>query len=576
MAADGDIKRAPNAYDSRAEFYMQLQDRMKANRGQWETQWTEIAERISTKDDDFLKEWSPGSKRTYHVFDSTAALALPKFAAAMESMLTPRTQTWAKLVPLDDDLMRDWDVRAYLDRMNLVLFKMRYAPGTNFASQMNEVYRSLGAFGTGCLYVGDAVGKGLRYKSIYLGELFFLENNVGEIDHVHRKYKLTGRQAVQEFGESVLPPKIREMAAKFPEQKFDFLHVVCPNDNLNPRYGDARGMAYQSLHICYEERATVKVRGYHTQPYAVSRYVTSSNEVYGRSPAIDALPDIKMANAQAETILRAGQLAVQPPMLLSDDGMLQVFSTRPGSFNYGMVNAEGKPLALPLQTGANLQLGDSMLDRTHQVINDAFLVTLFQILVQNDREMTATEVLQRAQEKGALIAPTAARQQSELLGKIIVREIDVAARAGMLEPPNFPPMPRKLVERGGNYNISYQSPLSRMQRAEQAVGLSNTIGILTPVAQVDPGIFDAFDWDTITQDLSTEINGLPETWMLSPQALAALRQGKQQQQQQQQLVQAAPAASAAAANIAKIQSLSGAGTGQLPNLSALQGATQGQ
>src|SRR5512146_2842546 len=205
--------------DERAEHYIRLQDRLKTDRGTWEIQWTEIAERISTKDDDFLKEWQPGAKRQFHVFDSTAMLALPKFAAALEQMATPRIQLWHRLVPLNDLLRQDMQVRQYLDTVNRILFQARYAPGTNFASQINEVYRSLGAYGTGCLFIDDAIndmsahGMGLRYKSVFLGELFIMENAVGAIDHVHRRYKLTVRQAVQRFGEKALPKKITDRMA---------------------------------------------------------------------------------------------------------------------------------------------------------------------------------------------------------------------------------------------------------------------------------------------------------------------------------------------------------------------------
>ena len=193
--------------DDIADTYIRLQDRLKGKRGNWEIQWTEIAERCGTRFDEFIKDWQPGSKREFHVFDSTARLAAPKFSAAMESMLTPRTQTWHTLGPSHEHLMNDMQVQQYFAAVNKILFRARYAPGTNFASQTQEVYLQLGLFGTGALFTDDALndmnshGLGLRYKSIFLGELYFLENAVGQVDHVHRRYKLTARQAVQAFDE---------------------------------------------------------------------------------------------------------------------------------------------------------------------------------------------------------------------------------------------------------------------------------------------------------------------------------------------------------------------------------------
>ena len=224
---------------------------------------------------------------------------------------------------------------------------------------------------------------------------------------------------------------------------------------------------------------------------------------------------------------------------------------------------------MPLQTGANIKLGMEMIEETREEINESLLITLFQILVQSDREMTAYEVMQRAQEKGALLAPVAGRQQSELLGPIVQREIEILAKAGQL-----PPMPRQLAEVGGEFEINYTSPLARAQKAELAVGLSNTIGLLQPIAQVQPDVLDRFDFDTISKDLSLDVNGLPATWLNSDEAMQAIRNGRQQQIQMQQAVQAAPAMSAAAANVAKIQQAAGAGGGTLPGMQ-MPGAAPG-
>ena len=111
-----------------------------------------------------------------------------------------------------------------------------------------------------------------------------------------------------------------------------------------------------------------------------------------------------------------------------------------------------------------------------EVINDAFLVTLFQILVDAP-QMTATEAMLRAQEKGALLAPTMGRQQSEFLGPLIEREIDILSRAGAL-----PPMPDALVKAGGMVEVEYQSPLNRAQRSEEGVAILRTLESLAPLA----------------------------------------------------------------------------------------------
>ncbi len=118
--------------------------------------------------------------------------------------------------------------------------------------------------------------------------------------------------------------------------------------------------------------------------------------------------------------MRAAHKIVDPPLLLQEDGVLQAFNTRPGALNYGGVNERGEQMVRPLETGARVDIGMDMMDQRRKVINDAFLITLFQILVEAPN-MTATEAMLRAQEKGALLAPTMGRQQSEMLGPMIER-----------------------------------------------------------------------------------------------------------------------------------------------------------
>ena len=144
------------------------------------------------------------------------------------------------------------------------------------------------------------------------------------------------------------------------------------------------------------------------------------------------LPDIKMLNEMSKTVIRAAHKTVDPPLLLHDDGVLGLSrggrpNLDPGALNVGGIDDQGRPKVLPLQTGARPDLGLELMEQRRKVINDAFLVTLFQILVEGPA-MTATEVLERAKEKGALLAPTMGRQQSEALGPMIERELDILAR----------------------------------------------------------------------------------------------------------------------------------------------------
>ena len=531
---------------------------MEGERGTWENHWKEIAERILPRQDWFqASNKTQGDKRTEKMFDATASLALERFAAAMESMLTPRTQHWHKLKVTDSYLSKNKQVNQYLDEVTQILFQVRYSPKANFASQAHEAYMSLGAFGTGALFIDDIIGKGIRYKSIHLSEIYFAENHAGVIDKVHRKFEMTARQAAQKWGTDNLPDKMKSMLEVNPEAIFEFIHCVKPNEERMNGRKDYRGMPYVSYYLSIEGLKMMSEGGYQSFPYAVSRYVTSPKEIYGRSPAMLVLPDIKMINEMSKTVLRAAHKAVDPPLLLQEDGVLQAFNARPSALNFGGINERGEQMVRPLETGANVNLGLDMMEQRRKVINDAFLITLFQILVDAPT-MTATEAMLRAQEKGALLAPTMGRQQSEMLGPMIERELDILARAGVL-----PEMPDELREAQGEVQIEYISPLNRAQRAEDGVAILRTLESVTGLAQFDPDVLMVFDSKKIARELA-DINGVPAKVMRSEEEIIFMKDQQAQQQQLAQLLQAAPVVANSAKTLTETAALAGNQPSPLP------------
>ena len=522
---------------------LQRQSQLESARSTFDAHWKEVAERILPRQNDFNSSGgTEGDKRTEKIFDSTAVLALDRAASAIESLITPSTQIYHRLDPEDNDLIDDRDVRMYLDRMNDILFSRRYKPKANFASQAHECYVSLMAFGTLGMFIDDAVGIGARYKSIPMVELFISEGHTGAIDYVHRKFPMSVRAAIQKWGEGNLPESITKLKDKEPFRKFDFIHCVRPNEYIKRGKRDFRGMDLSSFYISIEGSHLVSQGGYRIMPYAVSRHVTAPRETYGRSPAMQVLPDVKMVNEMEKTIIRAAHKIVDPPLLIYGDGVLSAFNARPNALNYGGVDEQGRQLVHPLKTGSNLPIALEMTEQKRKVINDAFYITLFQILVENPR-MTATEALIRAQEKGQLLAPTVGRQESEFLGAVIDREIDI----GMASDA-FPPPPQQLLDRGGGIKVTHTSPLSRLRKAEDGVAIMRTIEAANMMAQYKPEVLDIFDDDATIRELAA-INGCPVKIMRSADDVAAMRSQREQQQKAAAGTQVADTAANAARNM---------------------------
>lgn len=515
---------------------------LSQQRSLFDSHWDEVADLVLPNYRNTFYPGSyntPGERKTEKQFDSSPMIALDRFGSIMDSLLTPRSKTWHTVKPSDPELLKDREVQLYFGRLNQLLFKYRYAPGANFASQNALVYKGLGAFGTSAMYVDSLDSEpGLRYRAVHIGELYLRENHQGLVDTVLRRFVLTARKAAQvPAWKDKLPQKLTDCLAnpKKRDTEFTFYHRVRPRGEYDENAIDRRSLKFESVYVSEEGPTVLEEGGYRDFPYAVTRYDQAPNETYGRSPAMAALPAIKTLNVQKRVVLTQGHRAVNPVLLTSDDGTIDSISLQPGSIVKGAVNTEGRALVQPLPTG-DVLLGKDLMDDEKLIINDAFLVALFQILVETPDRMTATEVVERAREKGMLLAPTVGRQQSEYLGPMISREIDVLASQGLL-----PPFPQALIEARGEYTIQYESPLARMARADEAAGFMRVMESLVPVINVtqDASVLDAFDFDTITRELS-DIQAVPPHWMKSLKDVQGIRQQRAEQAQLQQQIAAAP------------------------------------
>ena len=509
------------------------------------THWEEIAELIWPETRNTFQygnyNW-PGSKKTDRQVDATGMMALSRFAAILDSLLTPRNSFWQTLRADDDYVMKDRATAIWFEQATKTLFKHRYSPIGNFSSQNQLVWKGLGAFGTGSMFVEaayTALGeRGVRYKHVPVGEMFLKENYQGLIDAGVRWFRLTPRQAMQRWPET-FPPILRAPLKMGTEMTYNFLHYIAPRDpaDYDPERLDEKGKPFESVYVSIEGHCMMSEGGYHSFPIPTSRYEQSPGEVYGRSPAMSVLPALKTLNAQKRTFLKQGHRAADPVLLTADDGLID-FSLRPGALNKGGVSPDGKPLVHVLPSG-QIQIAKEMMQEERQLINDAFLVSLFQILTETPT-MTATEVIERTNEKGILMAPTVGRQEAEYLAPMTQREIDVLSMQGLL-----PPMPPRLKEARGSYKIVSTSPMAKAMRAGEAAGLMRAVESTKELVAItqDQSLLDPYDFDVISPAIA-EIQSVPASWMATPEKIAAKRQARAQAQQRQEQIQAAPAQAA--------------------------------
>jgi hypothetical protein len=483
---------------------------------------------------------SPGQKKTHQQIDSSGMMALHRFGAICDSMVTPQNQKWHQVSADSDYVMKDRATRIYFEDLTNLLFKHRYTPTANFVGQNLSNWKGVGAFGNAAMFIDKldsrifGGSKGIRYKAIPFGEMFWRENHQGSIDGFVRWFRLTPYQAVQKWGLEALPQNLLAPLSQNSQWPYSFLHCVRPRSDYDPQRYDARALPFGSYYVSVEGQCLMAPEGgYQSLPIAPSRYEQAPNEIYGRGPAMMVLPALKTLNAQKATFLKQGHRAADPVLFTSDDGLVGA-SLRPGALNPGGVTSDGKLLVHAMPTG-NIQINEKMMEMENKVIDDAFLVSLFRLILE-EKVLTATQVTEIVNQKGILIGPEMGRQQSEYVGTMIGREIDVLGDQGLL-----PQMPPRLREARGEYKVVYTSPLSRTQRAGDAAGGLRTLDIAHTIAQStgDPSIYDEFDFGTMFPAIA-DINGTPPSWMATDEQKKQKGMARAKQQQSQQQIAAMP------------------------------------
>jgi hypothetical protein len=520
---------------------------MKQVRQSYEAQWNDIVDLVLPRHGGFGRtqdEMNKGRERSQKIFDATTALALRNFTAAMDSMITPHTQVWHRLSVSDESLGELDSVKAYLEAVVKILFAVRYRWKAGFAPNIGSAYKSMGAFGQGGMMIEHVVGRGIRYRNIPLSRMYFAENEGGAIDKTHVCWTLTARQAARRFGRNALSSSMQMILESDPEKTFEFRHVVKPREDYDTRKLDSLNMPFASYWLDEGGQTIIQRSGFRTFPFAIGRFDLSSDETYAGSPAMDSLPDVRMVNDMAKTNIKGAQKMVDPPLLISEDGALEGFDLRSGSLNWGGLDGQGREMAKPMQMGQQAQIGIEFAKETRESINQSFYVTLFQILVDSG-DMTATEVMQRAQEKGILLAPTMGRVQNDMLGSLIEREIDICAEAGQ-----FPPMPPEMIEAGATVDIQYDSPLNRAMRAGEGTAILQWLQQVGAVAQFDQRAMRVVNGEEIVR-LLADIGSVPTKALLTRDAMSAQDDQMAQQQQMQQILAAAPVAAGAAKDLSE-------------------------
>ena len=511
--------------------------RLKEKRSNWESHWQEVADLMLPRKAEITKERSRGDKRSNQIYDATAIHSLELLAASLHGMLTSSANRWFSLrfkeaILNENDEAREW-LEDSIDKMYLAFAR------SNFQQEIFENYHDLIAFRTSCLMVEEDEDDVIRFSARHIKEIYIEENKKGLIDNVYRKFKITADQAMQKFGSENLSKEINTTHKTKPFDEVEICHIVRPRFAYDASKKDKKNMKFQSIYFEHGTDHIISVGGFNENPYVVSRYLKSSTEIYGRSPAMSALADCKVLNKMVEHGLKAAAKQIDPPLLVPDDSMLAPVRMTPGSLNYYRSGSRDRIEALNI--GQNTATTLNAENQRREAIARMFHVD--QLQVQSNRTMTATEVLQRNEEKMRILGPVMGRIQSELLEPMINRVFSI-----MLRNRLFAEAPAILANQ--EIEIEYVSPMALAQKGQELQNIMRGLEIFGSISQMAP-VQDYLDENGLVKQLVRTL-GLPARMIKSDKQVQTIRMERQEAQQQQMQMQQQLAESEIAKNAAPL------------------------
>ncbi len=536
-----------------ADDIMRMQQQMAVERYYWEATWRDVvtlcmpyaSHKYELNGMNIASSLTgtaqqpQAAQRSKEIFDATAAWSLDRLNAGMESLIAPRAQKWHAF-SLDDPFSPDpTDLEeVWLDRLRDYHFTARYDAKSNFALANQKAIRGACGLGTGILYLEENIGRrGIDpvkvpffYRSIPVVETYLGIDAYDDVDKCIRVFELTARAAEGYFSQEgdSLPEKVKSALTNKPDQPFTFIHCVMPREEAGEHKDKRRHQPYASFWLEVESRHLIRSSGFFTFPYQVMWWDQTDGSPYGQSPVMAALSEIKMLQVMGKTVAQVSQQMIKPPMATMRGIYNQRLNLNAGAVNAGMLDEQGRLLAQPIIQAQNPTFAERLIEAKRLSVRESMYINLFQTMVDNP-QMTATEALLRANEKGELLGPAGAKIETGIAGAID-REVDIVQRKGAFEQGS--PLEPPSSVGGKNVGVKFTGPLARMRRMAEMQGIERVLQMATVVGEYDRSTLMKIDGDE-TLELTREINGAPRKMFKRDEEVAEQRQAMAQQQESQ-------------------------------------------
>lgn len=481
------------------------------------------------------------------VIDGTPLISARTLKSGMLAGFTSPSRPWFVLSTPDPDLMEFKPAQEWLFFVQRLMNEVFHR--SNLYNILPLVYKEGGVFGTGCMTQLEDFDNVARFQHDTIGQYYIAENDKGVVDTKYKKTIKTVNQLMTEFGEDNVSRTVKSLYDNGKiEEKVNVMHVIEPNDDRIIDSKFSKNLPFRSVYyeIGSDEDKVLKQSGYHELPFMCQRWETLDGNSWGNnSPAMETLGDTKQLQHQQKKKAQAIEKMVTPPLTAPASLKGKAISSLPGDVTYTTGQGEEGVRAM-YEVNPRINELKEDIYFTQGRIQRGFYEDLFLMLSQSDRrQITATEVAERHEEKLLQLAPVLEQVQTELLKPLIDRTFNMMLRAGMLPPP-----PPELA--GVNLKVEYISIMAQAQKLVNTGSLERVAGFTGNLATLDPSVIDKLNLDNMVDEFSNMV-GTPPNTIRTDDEVQAMRQARNQQAQLQQGVDNANAIATAAKTMSETE-----------------------
>ncbi len=510
---------------------------MRVDRWSWWQHWRQLSDFILPRRGRYLtypNQMTRGDPVGNRMINETPLLAHRTLAAGLMAGLTSPARPWFRLSIRDFDTSDNTHVKLWLDevtrRLQVVLSQ------SNAYNALHVIYEELGCFGTGCMLIEDDFNDVIRCHTLTAGEYYLGSSSRDEIDTLYREYVLTVAQIVERFGIESCSAQVKSlwMSGQL-DKEVRIAQAIEPNDDRAPQAGNLRGRKFRSVIWEWGQNPdlVLDLRGYFELPFVAPRWSVIMNDPYGRSPGMDALASSKMLQQLEKRSAQAIDKVLNPPMVADVSMKNEPASLLPGGVTYvaNMAQSGFKPA---YQVPPDIRGAQEKIQECEQRINKAFFADLFLMIAQLDTVRTATEIIERKQEKMLMLGPFLERSQFELINPMIERVFAMMERGRLI-----PIAPREIA--GAHFEIECISTLADAQKSTATTGIERLVGFVGNLAAAKQDVLDNVNFDETVREYA-DLLGVTQKLIVAQQQRDAARKARLQQAQQAQAAQMAMAA----------------------------------